>query len=418
MKNPNILFIHSVYPSQFSLLHNHLNKNNLAKSYYLCGQNFHEAHQFSTDNLYAFNWDGNPMENKYFFSGEVERSSKFAIGVIGKVKEMLKRFDIDLIVAHGTLGSPNFLFGEIDIPIITYIEFPSYKHHGWDPKYPPTEFQRYADTNCEMLSYYQCVASDLVIVPSNYAKNMFPKILHDKIVVQMEGFDPQKLDCKVDKKFFEKEKGITYIGYTARGLSSAKGFEQFVKISKAILKRNKNVKFVVIGDPKGEGYGYEKQFLKERYNDDNKTFKDHVVETEAIDPKQYIFIDNLDYEDFAACINQIDFFLYPLQFGSANWGLFELLLRGELVIASDKCFMPEVIKNNENGILCDYNDIESWADKAAEIIKNPDEYKNIQENAKQKGAEFYIENIAPKYLKIFKGVVDQSRAKAKALHDN
>ncbi|MFC3217296.1 hypothetical protein [Comamonas sp. JC664] len=42
-------------------------------------------------------------------------------------------------MAHSLWGAPNWLYGELDAAIISYIEFPSYLAHGWDAAYPPDQ---------------------------------------------------------------------------------------------------------------------------------------------------------------------------------------------------------------------------------------------------------------------------------------
>ena len=90
-------------------------------------------------------------------------------------------------------------------------------------------------------------------------------------------------------------------------------------------------------------------------------------------------VDFAGYEDFASYIEAMDLFLYPLQFGSANWGLFELLFRGRTIIASDRCFIPEVIRNGYNGYLCKYDDIQAWVRLATAIIDAPAAHAHIGE---------------------------------------
>src|SRR5690606_41458040 len=53
----------------------------------------------------------------------------------------------------------------------------------------------------------------------------------------------------------------------SRDLSSAKGFEQFILIAKAILAVRPNVRFVFCGSPKVL-YSYEGAFLQAQFPDD------------------------------------------------------------------------------------------------------------------------------------------------------
>ncbi len=405
-KKLNILFIHRSFTAQFRTLHDYLNESGLANSYFLCSDGHQKKYQDESKNLVSFNPHKDISKNSYYYSGKAEKSAKISLGALKEAKKIISNHNIDLIMAHGTIGSPHLFFDEVNIPIISYIEFPSYRHHGWDPQYPPMDCQRYSDKNFEMLSYYQALKSDLVITPSEYARNMFPKELRSNIVAQMEGFNPEGLNTVGGKAKFKKEKGKTYIGFAARVLSSEKGFEQFIKISKRLLENNKNLYFVVLGGENGPRYGYEPQYLENKFKE-KKTFKEYVLEGSGVDLSNFTFLDTMNYDDFAKTVEEIDLFLYPLQFGSANWGLFELLLRGKIVIASNKCFIPEVIKNGENGYLCDYDDLKDWEEKTMDIINNPEKHQKIGEQAKKRGEEFAIAKIAPKYLEIFENTINK-----------
>lgn len=411
MKKPNILFIHHAYPSQHSDLHDYLNQSWLANSYFFCSENSRRTHQFNSKNLYSFVPNKDVNESLYYYSGMVEKSSKISLGILGEVLKMKKEKQIDIIVAHGSLGSPHFLFDEVGIPIISYVEFPSFRHHGHDKRYPPDPSQRYVDKNFEMLSYYEAIKSDATLVPSEYAKNMYPPEIRGKVVAQMEGFNPKKLINTQKIDFLKKEKGTVYIGYVARGLSSAKGFEQFIKISKEIIRKHQNVRFVVIGDPAGAAYGFESFYLKKKYKEKYKTFKDYVLDKEKVDMKYYNFVGKLEYKTFSKAISEIDFFLYPLQFGSANWGLFEIMLRKKIIIGSERCFIPEVITDGQNGFICDYDNIQQWVDKSSELIMNLDKYKKMEEFIAEDSKRFHIDNVAKDYMKLFNQVIEEFNGK-------
>ncbi len=190
-----------------------------------------------------------------------------------------------------------------------------------------------------MTSYHQVLKSDLVIVPSAYARDMFPSCLHERIVPQMEGFDITRKPST-----FAKEEGVFHIGFSARDLSSAKGFEQFILIAKEILKVRPQVRFVFCGAPKVL-YSYEEAFLQNNFPVESRpeSFMQYVLQREGItlgEGASFQHVSFAGYDDFASYVEAMDMFLYPLQFGSANWGLFELLFRGKKIVASDRCLSP------------------------------------------------------------------------------
>ncbi|KON82333.1 glycosyltransferase [Azoarcus sp. PA01] len=394
-----ILFIHEGL-GQFQTLHEYLNAESLAHSWFLCSTSVYQANKDRIPNLVPFQV---PAENAntYFYTKNLEARIQRSFLIRKSISELLARTGIDVIVAHGSGGFPLQLFGEFDIPIITYIEFPSFTHHGYDPKYPQPDYASYRDKVFEMTSYHQVLKSELVIVPSAYAKAMFPACLHDKVIAQMEGFDITRRPST-----FARKDGIFHIGFAARDLSSAKGFEQFILIAKEILKKRQNVRFVFCGAPKVL-YSYEDAFLQSCFEKENRpeSFMKYVLEREGITlgaDSAFQHVDFASYDEFAGYVEAMDLFLYPLQFGSANWGLFELLFRAKVVIGSDRCFVPEVIRHRYNGLLCKYEDIQTWVQYAMEVIDAPADFRHLGENALQDARErFHIRNVAASYLRIF-----------------
>lgn len=402
-----VLFIHEGL-GQFQTLHEHLNAEGLAHSWFLCSTSVYQANKDKVPNLVPFQI---PKENSdtYFYTRNLEARVQRSFLIRKAIAELLERSGIDVIVAHGSGGFPLQLFDEFDIPIISYIEFPSFTHHGHDPKYPQPDYATYRDKVFEMTSFHQALKSDLVIVPSLYAKSMFPGCLHDKIVDRMEGFNIVRKPSS-----FVKKDGYFHIGFSARDLSSAKGFEQFILIAKEILKARQNVRFVFCGSPKVL-YSYEEAFLQQNFDKESRpeSFMKYVLAREGIelgDGSAFQHVDFASYDDFASYVEAMDLFLYPLQFGSANWGLFELLFRGKVVIGSDRCFVPEVIRHRDNGLLCKYDDIPSWVRYATEVIDAPERFAPLGRNALRDAHErFHIKHVAASYLRIFEMAIGRRK---------
>ena len=142
-------------------------------------------------------------------------------------------------------GAPHFLYDEIDAAIVSYVEMPSYRAHGRDPRYPPDLAQRIADRNAEMLNFHQVLKSDLTIVPSRHAKSLFAAELQGRIEVQLEGLDPPLQPATHEPR----TNGPITIGFTARDLSAAKGLEVYMRLVHKLASEQFNARFVAVGDP-------------------------------------------------------------------------------------------------------------------------------------------------------------------------
>ena len=188
---------------------------------------------------------------------KLEAATRRSLGLRQALARHLKEHPVDLIVVPSIAGAPHMLLGEFGIPVISYIEFPSFKAHGWDPKYPPPESNRLRDINTEMLSWYLAMKSDRVMAPSEYARSMFPPELRDNVSGQPEGFVIP--DCDPGDFTIAEDRPVK-IGFCARDLSSAKGIEHFLQVAGKLLEARDNIEFVIIGSTKLL-YSYETGFL-------------------------------------------------------------------------------------------------------------------------------------------------------------
>jgi len=404
MPRPVILFAGAVFPGQFGQLCEYLRREGLAETYFLTTPGNAKANAGKVPNLLSFQPDGKIVgPQSYYYSSKVERSARISRGILQAVQELSKTKRIDAIVSHSLLGAPHFLYDEVDAAIISYIEFPSYRAHGWDPDYPPDLAQRLTDRNMEMLHFHQVLKSDLTIVPSFQAKEMFPPELHGRIEVQLEGFDitpPAPKPATPGKRFT--------IGFAARDLSNAKGIDIFMRLADRLLAEGMEARFVAIGDPDAPTYGYEQQWVERRHAGTVKNFRDHAL---GLYPNaaQIEFPGKLPYAQFSELLGEIDLFLYPLRFGVANWGLMEILIRGGCVIAPNRGYAAELITDDVNGVLLPDDD-DQWIAAIRALQADPSRRARYSAAARETGKTFHISSVAPRYMRLFqKAKINQER---------
>lgn len=391
----NILFVHDGI-GQFRALHQYFLRTGLANSWLACSKPVYLKHKDTLPNLLPF-IDAAVDEHVYYYIRRLEQRIKRSFGIKKLLEDFLQSHSIDVMVVHGTGGFPLQLFDEFEIPIVTYIEFPCYAQHGNDPRYPPPDAARFVDKLFEMTSFHQVLKSRQVIVPSQHAKSMFPEELRSKITVQPEGFEMPELTPA------PRQPGPFRIGFAARDLSSAKGFEDFVQIAKKIAAHLPEVEFHLCGG-KTTFYGYESEFLKKNGQGPEDTFFDYILRREQLAlGTQFKYHGSLPHQDYQAFLSNMDVMLYPLRHGSLNWGLIEMLLLGKLVIASDNCFIPEVITDGVNGFMRPLSDQNAWVETVLKIAGDMAGYEPISRQAREAAiARFSIERVAVDYLQILK----------------
>lgn len=415
-RKPVIVFASAVYPSQYSLLCSHLRASGMADSWFMTMPGHKARHEGTCDHLLAFRPDGDIMgPQSYYYSAKVERSARICRGLLQALRAFESQHGrrVDLVVTHSLWGAANWLYGELDAAICSYIEFPSYRAHGWDPAYPPDAAQRMADRNMEMLHFHQVLCSDLSIVPSAHARSLFPPLLQDRIAVQFEGFDiepplsrPEARDSGIDGRFT--------IAFSARDLSSAKGFETFIRLVDRMVREGdgQGARFIAIGDDRAATYGYEQQWVQRRYQGQLASFREHLL---RLYPAAQVveFPGRLPYAQFARLLAGVDLFLYPLRHGVANWGLMEILARGGCVIGSNWGFVPELVQHDVNGVLLPDSD-DAWLDAIRQLRADPARRARYARAALETGRRFHIANVAPRFMELFELAMARRRATRQA----
>lgn len=405
---PVIVFAGAVCPGQFSNLCQYLNETGMAEAYYLTTPGHVATYKTTYDNLIAFDPDGPIVgAQSYYYSSKTERSARIGRGIYRALAEFQKTKKIDVVVCHALWGAPMFLYDEIDAAIVSYAEFPSYHAHGWDAKYPPDLSQRLTDRNMEMLSFHQVLKSDLTIVPSAYARSLFPMELQPRIDVQFEGFNVAPLpkppvQVGTDPQFT--------IGFSARDLSSAKGFETYVRLVDRMVRDGTaariGAKFIAIGGKTGSTYGYEQQWVERKMGKDH-SFADYLL-TQHPAAACIEFPGKLPYDAFASMLAGVDLFLYPLQFGVANWGLMEILARGKAVIASNRTFVPELIEHGKNGLLLPEND-GLWVREIERLAGDTQARAALGAQAAHRAKAYHLNAVAPRYMALFEKAISRRR---------
>ena len=409
MRKPVIVFAGAVYPGQFGHLCDYLRQARLAETYFLttAGHRARNAHR--GEHILGFEPDGPVVgPQSYYYTAKLERSARIGRGLLRAVQQFEKKKKIDVIIAHSLWGAPHFLYGETGAAIVSYIEFPSYRAHGWSTDYPPDQSQRMGDKNLEMLNFHQALRSDLVICPSQHAKRMFPEALQANIEVQLEGFSFEDAPAPAGN-------GTSpfTVGFSARDLSSSKGFEVFVRLADKLVARGLQAEFVALGGAEGSTYGYEQQWVARKYGGAVASFRDHLLQVYPRAAEVIQFPGKLPYQEFVQRLSDIDLFLYPLQFGVANWGLVEILGRGGCVLAPDRGYAAELILDDINGRLLPDDD-DAWIAEIEALAQDPARRFRYGQKARYLARLHYsLPAVAPRYMGLFRQAMANRDARYK-----
>ena len=375
-----VVFVHPCHPNQFTQIAHHLAGREGWECSLLVNEGFTEQIRKEDPPIayYGFREEATPASGSYY-TQSLEESARRGKAVVEALAHLKASVGLDLVVGHASFGTTFFVRDLLKIPVVSYVELPGYFPVYCREEFPAQYPQALIDIALRALIHYSVLQSDLCIVPSWHAQRLFPQELQHKVRVQIEGFslpDPVK-DRAVLRRDLGINSSVPIVGFAARTLEAVRGFDIFVKVAKKIREARDDVQFLVVGD-EGTIYGNEAMYLG------GKSFKQHVLEKEGLNGEAFLFKHFLPHDQFVRHIQAMDVVLFPLFEGAASWALFEAMATGVPILASQRCFIPEVIIHGWEGYLFDVLDVEGFSRAALEILERPDVFEYIGLNARRK----------------------------------
>lgn len=251
----------------------------------------------------------------------------FDIRIWGTVAKLMHSLDIDLVHSHGTRAFSNCFWAakKLDIPTL-------YTVHGWSfhPDQSPI-VQKIRTMSERFLSRRALL--NILVSDGNFKEGIEKFNLNNSIVVK-NGVNLENFNTKnQDTKDFRQEIGVNsteiLVGMIAR-ITTQKDPLTFVKAAKIILAKNKNFKFLVVGDGelKHKAIEYAKQ---------QKIYK------------HFIFLNFRN--DVPTILKAIDIYCLPSLWEGLPIGILEAMAMGKPIVASEIVGNRELIQHGENGLL-------------------------------------------------------------------
>ena len=214
-----------------------------------------------------------------------------------------------------------------------------------------------SNTRDNTVKYYNPV-KEVEIIPLAFHPPVIPKSGRDKLGLDKDSFYLITIGRLV------KRKSIDTILYALSGIN------------------NKKIKLIIVGD------GPEMDFLQDLTKTLNLTgrvkFPGYIA-----DDEKYSYLKNVDA-----------FILTSLHEG---FGIvfMEAMFAGLPIVCTNHGGQVDFLKHNENALLIDVGDVESCKKSIIKMYKDDNLYQVMSKNNKKKVKDFYAENVAAKYLKIF-----------------
>lgn len=170
-----------------------------------------------------------------------------------------------------------------------------------------------------------------------------------------------KLKNFQEKSFSQQKIKIVFIG----GYEYRKGADYFLNISDQLLKLNKNIQIIHIGEPNPKD-----EFSK-------KLFEKYVTLFEHENYIEHGFSNNVS-DDIA----EADIFLMTSRIEGMPRSLLEAMERGLIPIVSNIEELQDIINEGENGFFINLNDLSESVKKINKVCTDIEDFKYISRNAR------------------------------------
>lgn len=404
----NILFLHRSFPGQFKFLALALacDPNNTVV---FISEEEEDAAPLEGINNFVYKLDKKTNQNchPYLESYQVAIAHGEATASVALALKN-EGFRPDIIFGFSSWGSSLFMKDVYpDVPVINYFEW-FCKPNGADLDFDGTIFNEDDKARIRCSSshlYLDLVSCDAGITPTEWQKYQFPKEFQDKIRVIHEGIDTELCKPNAAAKFIIPGKNIELtiddeiITYGTRGMEPYRGFPQFMEAVEKLLKKRPNAHFVIPGN---DAVYYSN-------TEESKTYKELMLEKFDIDLNRVHFVGELPLVEYIKLLQISSAHVYLTYPFVLSWSILNAMSTECCVIASDTQPVLEVIKDNYNGLLVDFYNVDQLVDRIEYAIENKIEMQTIRKNARQTVLDKYaFENCLVQQIKFMYEVIEKN----------
>lgn len=196
-----------------------------------------------------------------------------------------------------------------------------------------------------------------------------------KLMVVHDAAKPLPNNTIKQKDTVGKNKHLAIVGYVGQ-LYKGRGIDQILRIANNMP----NVLFHIVG-----GDDKTIKHYKDRVLSDNIVFKGWIKHSSL-----HLIYDDIDIliapyqKNVYVAGNKRDTsnYMSPLK-------IFEYMSTGKPIICSNHIVLKEVLTNNENAIMLEPEDVDSWVSAINELINNPARGKELGQNAKNTFYQYF-----------------------------
>lgn len=317
-----------------------------------------------------------------------KQKSRSDMSVVNRLVEEIEKENYDIIHCHGARANfiAMFLKRKVKRPLITTI------HSDYKLDFKDNIYKKFVFTTLNTIALK---IFDSYIAISDTFKEMLVErgFKKDKIFVAYNGIDLDVPPEFQSKDEFLKSYNIDYgdkmiVGIVAR-LDLVKDHETFIKAANIVLKKNKNIIFLIAGD-----------------GNDEKRLKDIVKEFKIEDNLHFLGFVKKPYSFF----NSIDVNVLSSVSESFPYVILEGARMKKTVISTMVGGVSQLIKDDYNGYLIPIGDENTLAEKIEILYNNRKKVETMGQNLYEDvAANFSSDSMAEQHVKIYKEITDKWR---------
>jgi glycosyltransferase involved in cell wall biosynthesis len=255
---------------------------------------------------------------------------------------------------------------------------------GFDPEFPSTldDHARLRTWNAlHALNLAQC---DAAVSPTHWQRERHPAPLRERIVVQHEGIELDRLAPDADAALVTRggrvlRRGDPVVTFVARNLEPYRGFHVFMRAWQRLQRLQPRAHAVIVG---GDGVSYGSAPA------DAPCWRERLLREVEVDPARTHFLGRLPYDRYVTVLQVSAVHAYLTYPFVLSWSMLEAMACGALVVGSDTAPVREVLRHGENGLLLPFFDVAAWAETIATALESPAAFAGLRTQARADAA-FY-----------------------------
>ncbi len=404
----DILFLHPNMPGQFKHLARALGAEGTHRIRFITKHKSASV-EGAVRVTYRVPREASPHSHRYLVNAERAVLQGQEVWRVAKKLRDEEGFSPQLIVAHPGWGDALFIKDIFPAAkLFSFFEF-YYRAQGadlgFDTSDPITADDLARSRIKNTTNILSLEAADFGLSPTVWQWSTHPSEFHHKIAVMHDGIDtdfcapnPQAIfHVKNGPSFKVGDEVITHI---ERNFEPYRGFPTFMQAAATLLKERPNAHIVVVGAdgvsygkpaPKGTSYrkiwlqktGLEKSPLRERLH----------------------FVGVLPHAEMMTMLQVSAAHIYLTYPFVLSWSLMEAMAAGCAIVASDTKPVREVMRDGENGLLCDFFDAEKLAAKVVELLDAKDRNAAMRIAARETVLRNYdLKMLLPMHVQLVKEV--------------